>query len=141
VKWRREPVPGETRLAGVSMKKTVCFRVTALLVVLLATILVCIFSARIYHATYDRNIFEYCQEPISFKRLAALALFGNRSSVNACLNNLRQIDAAKQQWAVEHNKKATDVVTMVDIAPYLGQRGGETSVVSERWRISIGTAG
>lgn len=39
---------------------------------------------------------------------------------NACINNLRQIDAAKQQWALENNKKAGDVPTDADLAPYLG---------------------
>jgi hypothetical protein len=38
---------------------------------------------------------------------------------NGCINNLRQIDAAKQQWALEKNKTATDVPTAGDIAPYL----------------------
>lgn len=41
------------------------------------------------------------------------------SQENACINNLRQIDAAKQQWALEKNKTATDVPTEEDIAPYL----------------------
>src|SRR6185312_17212668 len=27
---------------------------------------------------------------------------------NACINNLRQIDAAKNQWALENNKKDSD---------------------------------
>jgi len=38
---------------------------------------------------------------------------------NACINNLRQIDAAKQQWALEKGKQATDVPTWDDIRPYL----------------------
>ena len=37
---------------------------------------------------------------------------------NACINNLRQIDAAKQQWALEKNKTAEAVPTEQDIAPY-----------------------
>ena len=37
---------------------------------------------------------------------------------NACLNNLRQIDAAKQQWALEKNKPATAVPTPQDLLPY-----------------------
>jgi hypothetical protein len=41
---------------------------------------------------------------------------------NACINNLRQIDAAKQQWALE-NGKGDDVVPVAqDLLPYL--RGG-----------------
>ena len=38
---------------------------------------------------------------------------------NACLNNLRQLDAAKQQWALEHGKTADASPTAQDIAPYL----------------------
>jgi competence protein ComGC len=38
---------------------------------------------------------------------------------NACINNLRQIDAAKQQWALENNKKADDVPTAQDLNQYL----------------------
>lgn len=38
---------------------------------------------------------------------------------NACINNLRQIDAAKQQWAVENNKQADAIPTAQEIAVYL----------------------
>jgi competence protein ComGC len=38
---------------------------------------------------------------------------------NACINNLRMIDAAKQQWALENGKKEDDVPTMQDIEKYL----------------------
>jgi len=37
---------------------------------------------------------------------------------NVCINNLRQIDGAKQQWALEHGKKADDVPTVADLKPY-----------------------
>ncbi len=45
-----------------------------------------------------------------------------RPSQNSCINNLRQIDSAKAQWALEHNKKDTDEVMISDLAPYL--KGG-----------------
>ena len=38
---------------------------------------------------------------------------------NTCINNLRQIDAAKQQWALENNKTADSVPSLQDIVPYL----------------------
>jgi small-conductance mechanosensitive channel len=38
---------------------------------------------------------------------------------NACINNLRQIDAAKNQWALENNKTADAVPTATDLAPYI----------------------
>lgn len=36
----------------------------------------------------------------------------------ACINNLRQIDAAKQQWALENNKPAIATPTVADLLPY-----------------------
>jgi hypothetical protein len=38
---------------------------------------------------------------------------------NACINNLRQMDGAVQQWALEHQKKSEDKVSWNDITPYL----------------------
>jgi prepilin-type N-terminal cleavage/methylation domain-containing protein len=49
------------------------------------------------------------------------------SQSNACINNLRQIDAANQQWALEHSKQSTDVAANADLAPYLG-RGTGTAI-------------
>lgn len=43
------------------------------------------------------------------------------ASVNSCINNLRQIDAAEQQWALEHHKTTNDIPTWDDVLPYLGQ--------------------
>lgn len=39
---------------------------------------------------------------------------------NACINNLRMIDAAKQQWALEKGKKEGDLPTQDDLMPYIG---------------------
>jgi prepilin-type N-terminal cleavage/methylation domain-containing protein len=33
---------------------------------------------------------------------------------NACINNLRQIDGAKEQWALENKKKSGDTVAAAD---------------------------
>ena len=43
------------------------------------------------------------------------------SQTNSCINNLRQIDAAKRQWALEQGKKSSDVPTQADLNPYLGR--------------------
>ena len=48
-------------------------------------------------------------------------------AMNACVNNLRQIDGAKQQWALEYKKTTNDVPTMEDIRPYVG-RGTEGEI-------------
>jgi Mg-chelatase subunit ChlD/type II secretory pathway pseudopilin PulG len=53
------------------------------------------------------------------------------SQANAVLNNLRQLDGAKQQWALEHNKSAGDVPTMSDVTPYL--RGVPTPLLGETY--------
>ena len=39
----------------------------------------------------------------------------NTSQQNACINNLRQLDGAKEQWALENKKTATDTPTMTDL--------------------------
>ena len=41
------------------------------------------------------------------------------SQTNACINNLRQIDGATQQWALETKQAAVAVPLSTDIAPYL----------------------
>jgi hypothetical protein len=41
------------------------------------------------------------------------------SAQNPCVNNLRQLDGAIQQWSVENHKASNDVVTMQAILPYL----------------------
>jgi prepilin-type N-terminal cleavage/methylation domain-containing protein len=48
------------------------------------------------------------------------------SQKNACINNLRQIDGAKRQWALENNQPATATVNSTDIQPYLGRGTGGT---------------
>jgi hypothetical protein len=41
------------------------------------------------------------------------------SMQNACINNLRQIDGAKNEWALENSKTNGTPVTAADIKPYL----------------------
>jgi hypothetical protein len=48
----------------------------------------------------------------------ALELADVEAERNACINNLRQIDAAKQQWALDKNKNAAAVPTITDLASY-----------------------
>jgi type II secretory pathway pseudopilin PulG len=42
-----------------------------------------------------------------------------QSQLNACLNNLRCIDNATQEWALEHGKGPLSGVIYDDIQPYL----------------------
>ena len=41
------------------------------------------------------------------------------AQMNACINNLRMIDGAKQQWALEQRKQPTDVPVESDVLQYL----------------------
>ena len=43
------------------------------------------------------------------------------AQANACINNLRQIDGAKQQWALETKAGAAASPVITDIQPYLGR--------------------
>jgi prepilin-type N-terminal cleavage/methylation domain-containing protein len=43
-----------------------------------------------------------------------------QSQANACINNLRQIDAAANQFALEKGKKTGDTITLTtDLTPYI----------------------
>jgi prepilin-type N-terminal cleavage/methylation domain-containing protein len=46
------------------------------------------------------------------------------SQQNLCIDNLRSIDAAKQQWALEHSAIGTTTPQGTDIQPYMGSGGG-----------------
>jgi competence protein ComGC len=48
------------------------------------------------------------------------------SQANACINNLRQIDAAKNEWALENNKTTNDIPTTQDLNQYI--KGGFASL-------------
>jgi hypothetical protein len=38
---------------------------------------------------------------------------------NACINNLRQIESAKEQWTIEHTKKAGDPIVEAEVKQLL----------------------
>ena len=43
------------------------------------------------------------------------------SQQNACINNLRLIDSAKQQWALEQRQTSSNTPVGSDLQPYLGR--------------------
>lgn len=56
--------------------------------------------------------------------LAAIAMpqfarMRTTAQAKACINNLRIIDASKQQWAMETNALATAVPVAADLTPYI----------------------
>jgi type II secretory pathway pseudopilin PulG len=61
--------------------------------------------------------------------LASLAVPGvlrarSRAQEITCIDNLRQVDGAKQQWALENHGTSTDTPTASQIQPYLGRASG-----------------
>ena len=82
--------------------------------------------------------------------LAAIALPNfvrarTTSQQNACINNLRLIDSAKQQWALEQRQNSTATMVGTDLQPYLGHgSAGELPSCpadsSQTWTSSYSTA-
>jgi hypothetical protein len=57
--------------------------------------------------------------------LVALPNFIRARSVramNSCVNNIRQVQGAKEQWGVENQKTTNDIVTWEDVLPYLQRK-------------------
>jgi prepilin-type N-terminal cleavage/methylation domain-containing protein len=44
-----------------------------------------------------------------------------KAQQSACINNLRQIDGAKQTWALENKASQSTVPAIANIQPYLGR--------------------
>jgi type II secretory pathway pseudopilin PulG len=68
--------------------------------------------------------------------LAAMAITNfsharSQAQMNTCINNLRLINSAKQQWAMETGQLPTAMPADTDIQPYLGHKanGSLASVV------------
>jgi hypothetical protein len=57
-------------------------------------------------------------QQIADAQQAAQAAQAEADNRNICINNLRQIDAAKQQWALEKNKTPAAIPAAQDLAPY-----------------------
>jgi prepilin-type N-terminal cleavage/methylation domain-containing protein len=47
-----------------------------------------------------------------------------RAQQTVCINNLRQIDGAKQQWALEYRGGAAAMPTPANLQPFLGRGSG-----------------
>ena len=95
---------------------------------------------------------------MKFFLLSVLASFGlllwgvkwfiearNTSSASSCINGLRQIDAAIQQWALDNHKTTNDMPTWADLNGYMISMpvcpdGGKYWIgrVADRPRCSLG---
>jgi hypothetical protein len=67
--------------------------------------------------------------------------------LNGCVKNLRQLDRAKQAWAIEHHAITSDIPTWDDLRPYLSRRlvcpqGGKYGIgpIGDRPTCSLGGA-
>jgi competence protein ComGC len=56
---------------------------------------------------------------------------------HSCIANLKQLDGAAQQWALEHKKTSTDVVPLTEAVKYL--KGGVLPVCPEKGRYGVTT--
>lgn len=73
---------------------------------------------------------------------ASQAQIKQKQNVDACVNNLRLYDSAKQQWALENKKQATDTPTEDDLRPYLGRgANGEMPTCPDGGTYTIGAVG
>jgi prepilin-type N-terminal cleavage/methylation domain-containing protein len=50
------------------------------------------------------------------------------AQIKGCINNLRQLDDAKQQWAIETKQAAMATPTETQLAPYLGRDVTATTI-------------
>jgi len=65
-----------------------------------------------------------------------------KASIAICLNNLRQMDAAINQWALVNGKHAGDLVTLEDIKPYIKLNpSGEIPACPEGGKYSVTVVG
>ena len=66
-----------------------------------------------------------------------------QSQKNACINNLRQIDGAVQQWALENKAAATATVSAAVVLPYLKSSvccpAGGTTFADSYTLVDVGT--
>jgi DNA repair exonuclease SbcCD ATPase subunit len=62
---------------------------------------------------------RYGMAPAAGAPASAVPVSPEQANLSACINNLRQIDGAKQQWALERQKAGSALMTQADLLPYL----------------------
>ena len=79
---------------------------------------------------------------IGFVVVVSFQPFGRRctaSPKNACINNLRQMDGAKEQWALEEKRSAGELVVEKEMVLYI--KGNAMPKCSEGGRYTVGKVG
>ena len=105
------------------MKRGIARKV-ALGLALAATAFLCHASERLRDLSTRSLALGRGPEPVPLSELARWSVgLGGPPSLDSCMNRLRQIDGATQEWALEHNVTKDAPVTWQDIAPYLHTDG------------------
>ncbi len=103
------------------MKRKIC-----LYVILAFTCLACHVTKRMYYFSTVAFYLVPGPEPASLMKIFLAATYlQNPPDFSACINNLRQIDGAKQQWAMDHGITNDAPVTWEDIRPYFRNTGSQ----------------
>jgi len=58
------------------------------------------------------------------------------AQTNACINQLRSIQAAKNQWALENKKKQTEIPKEIEVTPHLKAGGLPTCPAGGNYMIN-----
>ena len=109
---------------GLKQIKRRILKIAAWSIALTATLFVCHVSARLRGISEYSDEFnsDYSYEQVTFYQLIRYAAYlDTPASFNACINNLRQIDGAKQQWALETKAHSDATPSWNDIKPYFGR--------------------
>jgi len=90
------------------------------------------------HLTTARDALQMQQEHLQQLQLQQQQA-AEVANASACINSLRTIESAKDQWALEKQKTATDVPTTQDLLPYF--KDGTFPVCPDGGSYSINAAG
>lgn len=80
-----------------------------------------LFAAAVANEQAMFRMNELYQATLPGRQKASATMDPESAARNDCINNLRIIDGAKQTWALEFGKQATDTPTWADIQPYFNR--------------------
>ena len=97
-------------------------KMVAWFILLVLTLFICNVSFRPLAASHNYDVFNTDERQATFSDLLRYSAYlYEPPSYDACVNKLRQIDGAKQEWALEHHALSSAVPTWDDLRPYLGR--------------------
>jgi hypothetical protein len=103
------------------MKKPRPARLVLWLLAVAVTLFACHASHRLLNAARNQRYFYFHEGLATFAELELYAVYLRMPvAYNSCINRLRKIDGAIQQWALEHSPSADYKLTWNDLSPYLG---------------------